>query len=140
MTDRRVVLALIAIGAVGLAVVSGTITIRVATEAITGPLLRPLGHDQVERGLRGRPEITPAASPVPGAGRTHFMATRAGRVLVRCVGRDRIVLAGWSPGLGYAGLPREPGPGARVAIEFRGADGTYRIIAACTNSVPRLLE
>jgi hypothetical protein len=130
---------------VGLALAGAALTIAFAwlavgivSRSLTGSVVAPMSPKEIEERIGSHPAVTPVPE-ASGAGALRAFSVRGGRVMARCVGQDRVALTGWSPALGYHGVPGELGPASEVAVVFVNESNVkVRAAVRCAGGTARL--
>ncbi|GAA2603542.1 hypothetical protein SMC26_03630 [Actinomadura fulvescens] len=140
MTARTATLAGIWLAIAVLMVAVGLAAVRITGWVVAGSVVQPMPHREIRERLATEPAITPEpGDAVTGALRV--FTSPGGRVLARCVGKDRAALTGWSPAIGYHGRLVEGGPAPEVVVVFRRASGVeVRAAVRCAGGFPRLIN
>ncbi|MEU5880391.1 hypothetical protein [Spirillospora sp. NPDC047279] len=140
MTSRTAALAGLWLVISALTLGAGLAAVRITAWVLEGSVVQPMSGREVERNLATRPAITPDPSySVPDAGPLRVFSSPGGRVLVRCVGRDRVAMTGWSPSIGFHAQRVVSGPAAEVEVVFERDDGTgARTAVRCADGTARL--
>ncbi|NMO50661.1 protein kinase [Actinoplanes sp. TBRC 11911] len=105
-----------------------------ASAAPAGTARPSAGAPAGTSGPSDAPEISPTASPTPGAGGKR-LSSPGGSVLATCAD-GKATLTDWQPAAGYEVERVDPGPALTALIIFKGPTQRYRMRVSCVAGEP----